>query len=115
MHEKNDTEVREFRGLTHRISPRLHELQLGVRNVTMELCISTDARTPSCAPPPSAAAASFTSAIIVAVLHVIFRESLLIFAVVHRVRVPLLSLLALARRRAWRAVTPLTLATVNPK
>ena len=27
--------LRELRGLTHRLSPRLHELQLGVRNVTM--------------------------------------------------------------------------------
>ena len=43
--------LREFRGPTNRLSPRLHELQLVVRNVMMELCISTDARTPSCASP----------------------------------------------------------------
>ena len=56
-------------------------------------------------PPPSATTASFTSAIVIAVINVLFREFLA--DVVHRMRVPLYSLLVLARRRAWRAITTL--------
>ena len=62
-------------------------------------------------PPPSATATLLASTIAVVVLVV-----LLLAAAVHRVCVPLLSLLASARRRAWWvAVTPLALATIDPK
>ena len=69
-------------------------------------------------PSPSAAAASLTSTIVVVVLVIDIVVVVVAVVAVHRVTnlsVLRVSLLESARRRAWRVVTPLALATVNPK
>ena len=106
---------RKFRGLAHRCYIRFFTVR--VRNVTVELCISTAAGTPSCASPPP-----HRRRCRLACLH--HRRcprrpprgiAPRCHCVVHRV--PLFSLLASARRRAWRVGIPLALllAPVDPE
>ena len=69
-------------------------------------------------PSPSVAAASLTSTIVVVVLVIdIVVVVVAIVAIHHMTNLSVLqaSLLASARRRAWRVVTPLALATVDPE